>query len=156
MNIKFKKLHEDAIIPTRGTADSAGLDIYALEDCEVLGTYGYLHSPETAFTPVTVGQASIKTGIMCEIPDGYYGKVEARSGLSFGHGIETGAGVVDSGFRGEIGVKVYNFTDKPYKVTKGQRIAQMVIQPYLVCEPIEAEIDTDTERGTNGFGSTGK
>ncbi|KRE33273.1 dUTP diphosphatase [Paenibacillus sp. Soil724D2] len=138
MQIKFKKLHPDAQIPTRGTEEAAGLDLYALEDCEIWD------------------QASIRTGIMCEIPKGYFGKVEARSGLSFKNGIETGAGVIDSDFRGEIGVKLYNSKMEVYVVKKGQRIAQMIIQPYLMCTPVEAEIDTDTERGANGFGSTGR
>lgn len=154
MEIKFKKMHEDAQIPTRGTEHSAGLDIYAMEDCVIpasgvraVGNFSkYVH----------IGQTAVKTGIMCEIPEGYYGKVEARSGLSFKRGIETGAGVVDADYRHEIGVKLYNFTSVPYEVKKGQRIAQMIIQPYLQCTPVEAGIDTETERGASGFGSTGK
>lgn len=150
MQIKFKKLHEDAMIPTRGTIEAAGLDLYALEDCTVYGC------SIDVFENVRVGQASVKTGIACEIPLGLFGKVEARSGLSFGHGIETGAGVVDSDYRGEVRVKMYNFTSDTYEVKKGQRIAQMIIQPYLMYEPVEGDIDTDTERGEKGFGSTGK
>lgn len=153
MNINFKKLHADAYIPTRGTAEAAGLDLYALEDCEIKPCVVTEHRFAER---VHVGQLAVRTGLMCEIPKGYFGKVESRSGSSFKAGIETGAGVIDSDYRGELNVKLYNFTDETYEVEKGQRIAQMVVIPYLICTPVESEIDNDTERGINGFGSTGK
>jgi dUTP pyrophosphatase len=166
--IKFKKLHEDAQIPTRGTERAAGLDIYALEDCVIppceLINVPMERSAEVAeavpvmfVTRVKVGQISARTGIAVEIPDELFGKVESRSGSSFKHGIETGAGVIDSDYRGEVNVKLYNFTDTPYTILKGQRIAQLIILPYVHCTPIEAEnLDMDTKRGENGLGHTGK
>lgn len=137
MNIKFQKMHPDAQIPTRGTKEAAGLDLYALEDCYIGNS------------------AAVRTGIMVDVPDGLYGKVEARSGTSFKNDIETGAGVIDSDYRGELKVKLYNFGNRIYKINKGERIAQLIIQPYIKMDPVEGEIDTDTARGSNGFGHTG-
>jgi len=139
MMLPVKKLHPDAILPTRGSEDAAGLDLYALEDLIIYGK----------------DCASVRTGIAVAIPKGYFGKVEARSGLSFKHDIETGAGVIDADYRGEINVKLYNNGHRLFEIKKGQRIAQLIIQPYLHCEPIEVADLNETRRGDKGFGSTG-
>lgn len=98
---------------------------------------------------------SFSTGLSVAIPEGYVGKVVSRSGLSFKHGIEVGAGVIDSGYRGEIRIHLHNLGDRPVEIKKGDRIAQLLILKHEspVFELVEA-LD-DTERGQNGFGHTG-
>lgn len=144
MKIRFKKLHRDAIIPTRANPNDAGLDIYALEDVLIHPTIR------------SIGQARIPTGIAVEIPEGYYGKVSSRSGLAFKHGIFSFDGTIDSGYRGEIGVLLYNTTDQRYRIHKGDRIAQLLIIPCAVMDPVEVRELSDSHRGSNGFGSSGK
>lgn len=153
---KFKKLHPDAIIPTRGTEEAAGMDLYALEDCIIPPcSASALYCADEIYT--NVGQAAIRTGVAVAIDNGLFGKVESRSGSSFKFGIETGAGVIDSDYRGEVKVKLYNFTAIPYPVMKGDRIAQLIILPYVHSIPKEdPDMDMGTERGANGFGHTGK
>jgi dUTP pyrophosphatase len=164
--IKFKKLSANAIIPTRANKYDAGLDVYASADVEIPASRAFVDkhnaiglSYEDVLTEhllVRIGQASVPTGITVEIPQGFYGKIESRSGVSFRYGVETGAGVVDSGYRGEIGIKLYNTTDKPYHIKKGDRIAQLIILPVTLLEPVEVPELRDGERGENGFGSSGR
>lgn len=138
--LKFKKLRPDAQIPTKGTPQAAGWDLYALEN----------------YSNIALGE-TIETGIAVQIPEGYYGKVEARSGLSFKLEVETGAGVIDSDYRGQVKVKIYNFGAYHLDIKKGERIAQLIIMKYasdLEAEEVD-ELD-DTERGENGFGHTGR
>jgi dUTP pyrophosphatase len=161
--IRFKKIHPDAKIPTCGTDQAAGLDLYAIEDvlippCECPN--GLLTEDvvieDHIDVPVRVGQADVRTGLSLAVPIGFYGKNESRSGLSFKNGIEVGAGVIDADYRGELKVKLYNFTEEPYLVRAGDRIAQLVVNTYLVCDPEEVDELDETERGEGGFGSTGK
>lgn len=144
MHVNFKKMHPDAIIPTRANPNDAGLDIYALEDVVIQPTIR------------SIGQARIRTGIAVEIPEGYYGKVSSRSGLAFKDGMFSFDGTIDSGYRGEIGVLLYNTTDHRYRVRKGDRIAQLLIIPCVVADPIEVYELSESHRGENGFGSSGK
>ena len=133
------KLEEGAICPTRGTVGSAGYDLYANEDGVV--TYG----------TATI----IKTGVSMAIPIGYYGRIAPRSSLGL-RMVDVGAGVVDSDYRGEISVILYNFNPiTPFIVQKGMRIAQIIItQIYTPILTVVNSLDSTT-RGELGFGSTG-
>jgi len=141
MIIRYKKLHEDAIEPTRGSEWAAGYDLYAAED-------KYIDKNQT----VKVG-----TGIAVEIPHGYFGGIYARSGLATKEGIRPAncVGIVDADYRGEIIVALHNEGVLLKEIHKGDRIAQLVIQPCI--SPVFKEVDdlTDTNRGEGGFGSTG-
>lgn len=145
MDIKIQKLKENAIIPTRATGGSAGMDLHACID-----------------SPVTIeaGQrVTVPTGIAVALPSNQYGLfIFARSGLGIKYGISlsNGVGVVDSDYRGEICVGLQNSSNKSYTVAPNDRIAQMVVMP--VCTPNITEVTAldDTVRSTGGFGSTGK
>lgn len=137
--LKFKKLKEDAILPTRGSEHAAGLDLYARENAIVL--------------PNKV--APVSTGLATAIPVGYYGRVAPRSGLAIKNGIDTLAGVVDSDYRGEVNVILANHTECGFEVQKGDRIAQLIIEKIETPTPEWAEELDDTARGASGFGSTG-
>lgn len=143
MKLRIKKLNENAIIPKYGTEFAAGADLYACLDENIL-----IPSGETVM---------IKTGISLEIPTGYVGLVYARSGLAFKKGIAPSnkVGVIDSDYRGEIMVALHNHSKNDYVVQKGDRIAQIVIAPYIKVEfDLVEELD-ETIRNDKGFGSTG-
>lgn len=143
--IRFQKLHPNAVIPQRATPGSAGLDLVACMEEPVLLPPG--------------GRAMIPTGLAMAIPTAeWVGLVYARSGLAVRHGItlSNSVGVIDSDYRGEIRVGLCNLGQEPYTVQPGERIAQLVISPVLL-PPVEVADELDsTERGTGGFGSTGK
>ncbi len=145
MEIKIKKLKENAKIPQRATNGSAGMDLYACIDESVTLNPGQL--------------AVIPTGIAIELPDNTCAAfLYARSGLGVKHGIclSNGVGVIDSDYRGEICAGLCNVSDKPYVIEPYERVAQMVIAPVLT--PVITETDelSDTERGEGGFGSSGR
>ena len=142
-NVKIKKLNESAKIPTYGTDYAAGADLYALAEDIVTIMPG-----ETKL---------IKTGISMEIPTGYAGLIYARSGLASKKGLAPAnkVGVVDSDYRGEIMVALHNHSNEERQIENGERIAQFVITPYLKACFEEVDSLDDTERGENGFGSTG-
>jgi len=142
--IKIKKLKNEAIIPTRGSQQAAGYDLYACSEEDV-----------TIAPHCTV---KVGTGISMAIPEGYFGAVYARSGLSARQGLRPAncVGVVDSDYRGEIIVALHNDTDTEKTIDKNERIAQIVVTPYLSVEFEETKELDDTERGSGGFGSTGK
>ncbi|NYV28103.1 dUTP diphosphatase [Streptobacillus felis] len=144
MEVKIKKLNDNAIIPTYGTEFSAGADLYACIEENIL-----IKSGETVM---------IKTGISLEIPTGLVGLVYARSGLAFKKGIAPSnkVGVIDSDYRGEIMVALHNHSKEDYVVEKFERIAQLVIAPYIKANFIETDTLNDTVRDQGGFGSTGK
>ena len=142
--IRVKRLKPNAALPTYGTAEAAGADLYACLDA-----------------PVTIGageSAFIPTGIALEVPKGCAGLIYARSGLACKRGLAPAnkVGVVDSDYRGEITVVLYNHGTQPQTVAHGERIAQFIITPVLTPEYIAVEELTDTERASGGFGSTGK
>ena len=144
MQVNIKKLSPDAKIPSYGSAEAAGADLYALtEECVII---------ESGQTKL------IHTGIAMEIPKGYVGLIYARSGLATKKGLAPAnkVGVIDSDYRGEIMVALYNHSDIPQSIENGERIAQMVLTPYLSASFSEAGSLSDTERGEGGFGSTGK
>ena len=143
IKVDIKKLHENAIIPTYGTEFSAGADIYALLD-----------------EPVTIAPGETKlihTGLAFAIPEGFVGLNFARSGMATKRGLAPAnkVGVIDSDYRGEVMVALYNQGNVPQTVEHGDRIAQMVFVPYYAADfALKDELD-DTARGSGGFGSTG-
>ena len=143
-NINIKKINPNAIVPTYGSVDAAGADLYACIEADVTIAPG-----ETYL---------VKTGISMEIPVGFAGLIYARSGLSTKKGLAPAnkVGVIDSDYRGEIMVALYNQSDKPQTIEPGERIAQMVITPFI--QGIFNEVDelSGTARGEGGFGSTGR
>ncbi|MBQ7718735.1 MAG: dUTP diphosphatase [Clostridia bacterium] len=143
MKINFKKLDKNAIVPTYGSPFSAGADLYALAGDKITVQPG-----ETVM---------IHTGIALEIPEGYGGFVFARSGLATKRGLAPAnkVGVIDADYRGEVMVSIYNQSAEPQTIDGGERIAQLVIMPFLAAEFTETDELSDTQRGTGGFGSTG-
>lgn len=144
MKINIKKISENAIIPTYGSIGAAGADLYAL-----LSDTLTIKPGET----VLVG-----TGIAMEIPEGFVGLIFARSGLSTKKGLAPAnkVGVIDSDYRGEIKVPLYNQSGSVQTIEKGERIAQMVITPFISADFTEVDELDDTLRGAEGFGSTGR
>lgn len=149
--LKFKKLHEDAILPTRNKEDDAGLDIYAVEDVEIPPS-----EIDRNMVGVRIGRARVQTGIAVEIPKRYYGKVTGRSGLAFEDDIICFVGTVDSPYRGEVGVLLYNLTGRPYFVRKGDRVAQLVIERCELPTPEWSDELSVGSRGEDGYGSSGR
>ncbi|MBQ9414355.1 MAG: dUTP diphosphatase [Clostridia bacterium] len=143
--VKIKKLCAGATIPTYGSAAAAGADIYACTQGEAVTI-----APHTT--------ALIHTGIALAIPDGLVGLVYARSGIASKRDLAPAnkVGVIDSDYRGELMVALHNHGEKPQTVEDGERIAQMVITPYITASFEPAESLDGTERGEGGFGSTGK
>lgn len=136
--IEFSKLVAEATIPTRQTEGSAGLDLYSIENVRIR----------------PMEWSKIRTGISLSVPEGHVGLIKPRSGLAVTYGLDVLAGVIDSDYRGELIVILINFGDLSYNVTTGQRIAQLIVTP-IVTESIVVNWVDDTERGSNGFGSTG-
>lgn len=143
-DINIKKLNENATIPSYGSEFAAGADLYACMDEPVTIAAG-----ETQF---------IHTGLAIEIPAGYAGLVYARSGLACKKGLAPAnkVGVIDADYRGEIMVALYNHSSQAVEVEPGERVAQLVITPYLTAVFEETEELSDTVRGEGGFGSTGR
>ena len=144
MKINIKKLDENAIIPTYGSKGAAGADLYAL-------------LPDTL--TIKPGETVlVGTGIAMEIPEGFVGLVFARSGLSTKKGLAPAnkVGVVDADYRGEIMVALHNHGTVLQTLDAGERVAQMVIAPFLAVEFAETDTLDDTLRATGGFGSTGR
>lgn len=142
--VRFKKLNPNAVMPSYGTEFAAGADLYACID-EPL----QIEAGETAF---------VKTGLAMEIPEGLVGLVYARSGLACKSGLAPAnkVGVIDSDYRGEIMVALHNHSKETRIVESGERIAQMVLAPYVYGEYEEVDELDETGRGSGGFGSTGK
>lgn len=142
MEIKIKKLNKEATIPTCATLGSAGYDLYSLnEKVTIESNESYLFD----------------TGIAIEIPKGYVGLIFARSGLASKLGLapSTKVSVIDSDYRGDIRISLFNHSKTAVLLEEKTRIAQLVIVPYLSCNFVEVEELEETQRGTNGFGSTG-
>lgn len=142
--IRVKKLKEKAILPTYGSAEAAGADLYACLDKNIV-----INPGESAFVP---------TGLAMEIPQGYAGLIYARSGLACKRNLAPAnkVGVVDSDYRGEFMVVLHNHGSTPQEIAYGERIAQLVITPVFTPGFIEVTELSDTGRSAGGFGSTGK
>lgn len=141
--VRIKKLDPEAVMPSYGSEFAAGADLYALLKEEIV-----IQPGETVM---------IHTGLAAEIPEGYAGFVFARSGLASKRGLAPAnkVGVVDSDYRGEWMVALHNHSTVPQTVAPKERVAQMVIMPYLTAQFMEVEELSDTVRGAGGFGSTG-
>ncbi|MBR3538033.1 MAG: dUTP diphosphatase [Eubacterium sp.] len=143
MPVKIKKIKPNAAIPTYGSMYAAGADLYACIDSAVSVQPGETHM--------------IPTGLAMELPEGYAGLIYARSGLASKKGLAPAnkVGVIDSDYRGEVMVALHNHSAVEASIEPGERIAQLVITPYIMGIFDEAEDLSDTERGAGGFGSTG-
>ena len=141
--IRVKKLHPTAILPTYGSAEAAGADLYACLD--------------EAVTVAPGASVWIPTGVAMEVPVGCAGLIYARSGMACKRGLAPAnkVGVVDSDYRGQVVVVLHNHGSETQTVTHGERIAQMVITPVITWPYAEVEDLTDSDRGAGGFGSTG-
>lgn len=139
IKVKIVKISEDAIVPKYATSQDAGCDIYSIEDV-IIKSKEY---------------KSIRTGIKIEIPEGYYGRIAPKSGLALKNGIDTLAGVVDSGYRGEINVLLINNSNFDFNIEKGNKIAQIIFEKMDQAIFEEVKELNETDRGENGFGSTG-
>ena len=142
MTLKFKRIHPDAVLPAYAHPSDAGMDIRSVADMTVPAR----------------GRALVPTGLVVLLPPLYEAQVRPRSGLALKHGITVlnTPGTIDSGYRGEIGVILFNSSDVDFQINKGDRVAQVVIAP--VTQPVikEAQEIDETDRGAGGFGSTGK
>lgn len=139
--IKIKKLNKDAKIPTRGSKYAAGYDLYSCSEYEI--------APH--------GTVKVGTGLSFELPENTFGAIFARSGLATKKGLRPAncTGVCDCDYRGEYIVAIHNDTNEMQTIDKHERIAQLVLMPYIPMEFIESDELSETERGTGGFGSTG-
>lgn len=138
--LKFEKTHDAALLPTKNHETDTGYDVYSVEDKTI---------PARSSAVVNVGLK------FASIPEGYWIKVESRSGLGFKHGISAHPGIIDNAYRGDAGIKLYNHTDTEYQVKAGDRIAQFVI--YMnIHMPVEWGQVEVTDRGGKGFGSSGR
>jgi dUTP pyrophosphatase len=148
--VNFKKLKENAIIPTRGSEYAAGYDLYA-----IIGDSIFDEEPLEIPPHSTV---KVDTGLAMELPNGTFGAIFARSGLATKKGLRpaNSVGVIDSDYRGSIIVALHNDTDETQTIINGERIAQLIILPYIQVDFKEVEELSDTKRGSGGFGSTGK
>ena len=142
MIVRIKKLNENATLPTYGTEYSAGADLYNLNEAVTIPAHK---------------NVLIHTGLSAEIPEGYAGLIYARSGLASKRGLAPAnkVGVVDADYRGEIMVALHNHSDIDATVDAGERVAQLVVTPFLKVEYQLADELSDTVRGAGGFGSTG-
>ena len=143
-DVKIKKLREGAVVPTYGSEFAAGADLYACLDEAVV-----IEAGETKLIP---------TGLAFEIPSGYAGFIYARSGLASKRGLAPAnkVGVVDADYRGEVMVALHNHGKEAQTVESGERVAQMVIAPFVTANFVLADELDDTVRGEGGFGSTGR
>ena len=141
--VNFKKLDERAIVPTYGSDFSAGADLYAITDGDII-----IESGETKL---------LHTYLAMEIPEGFGGFIFARSGLASKKGLAPAnkVGVIDADYRGEIMVALHNHSGVPKTISNGERIAQLVIMPFIAAEFVECSELSETVRDKGGFGSTG-
>jgi len=139
MKLKVKRINREAKIPSKGHKGDAGLDLFSCQECKL--------NPFEA--------KPISTGIKVAIPEGYAGLIWDKSGISL-KSVHRLAGVIDSGYRGEVKVVLVNLGKKPFVIEKGTKIAQMLIQPVMELEVVEVQSLDETPRGEGGFGSTGK
>ncbi|KAI1468624.1 deoxyuridine 5'-triphosphate nucleotidohydrolase [Daldinia caldariorum] len=136
----IKKLSPNAKLPTRGSAFSAGYDLYASQ----------------ATTIPARGKALVETDLAIAVPAGTYGRIAPRSGLAAKHFLDTGAGVIDADYRGPVKVLLFNHADADFAVAAGDRVAQLVVERIYTPDVVEVQELEESVRGAGGFGSTGK
>jgi len=139
ISVYIKKLEESAVIPTRATDTDAGYDLYSTSDGTIPAR----------------GRKVVGTGVAIAIPPPYYGRVAPRSGLAVKKGIDVLAGVIDAGYRGEVGVVLQNLSDEDYLFEKGDRVAQLILEQSNSIAWVELDELEDSTRSDGGFGSTG-
>ena len=141
MTLKFKRIHPEATLPAYGHEGDAGMDVRSVEELEILPG----------------ARALVHTGLVMMLPPGWEAQVRPRSGLALKHGVTVlnTPGTIDAGYRGEVGVILANFGSEPFRVAKGDKVAQIVVAPVVRAGIVEAAEVDDTERGAGGFGSTG-
>lgn len=141
MKLGFKRIHPDAVLPAYAHASDAGMDLRSVDDLVIPSRQSAL----------------VHTGLVMMLPLGYEAQVRPRSGLALKSGIFVlnSPGTIDAGYRGEIGIILANFSDEPFVVAKGDKIAQMVIAPVIQPQIEEVDEIDETDRGAGGFGSTG-
>ena len=141
MTLKFKRIHPDAALPAYAHPGDAGMDVKSTAD----------------ITIPAGGRSLVPTGLVMMLPPMYEAQVRPRSGLALKHGVTVlnTPGTIDSGYRGEVGVILFNSSDSDFHVAKGDKIAQIVIAPVTRADIVETDSVDDTDRGTGGFGSTG-
>ena len=137
--LRFKQLDERAVLPRRGSALAAGLDVYSIEDLKI--------EPKQ--------RAIARTGLAVGIPPGFYGRVAPRSGLAVKSGLDVLAGVIDSDYRGEVCCLLYNTGDEPIHLAAGSKICQLIVEQIIRPEAAWVRDLDETARGAGGFGSTG-
>jgi dUTP diphosphatase len=137
--LRFKQLDPRAVLPSRGSALAAGLDVYSIEDLRI--------EPRQ--------RAIAKTGLSVAIPPGFYGRVAPRSGLAAKNGLDVLAGVIDSDYRGEVCVLLYNTGDEAIDLPAGSKICQLIIEQIITPDATWVSDLDETARGAGGFGSTG-
>ena len=143
--LKVKKLYDNSIVPTRGSAKAAGVDLYA-----------HLESDNIVIQPGET--VMLGSGIACEFPEGYWGMVVPRSSIGIKRGLmlPNNCGVIDEDYRGEIMIAFTNVGITNQTIENGERVAQMILLPYVLHDIVETGELSDTERGAGGIGSTGK
>ena len=139
-SLRFKRLDPRAVLPTRGSLLSAGLDLFCIEDLRL--------EPNT--------RVRAHTGLSVAIPEGFYGRVAPRSGLAANHGLDVLSGVIDADYRGEIICLLYNTGAEPVVLPEGSKICQLIIEQIITPAAVWSEELDATARGAGGFGSTGK
>ncbi len=137
--LRFKQLDPSATLPTRGSLQAAGLDLYAIEDVVIESKQ----------------RALVRTGLAVAIPEGYYGRVAPRSGLAVQKGLDVLAGVIDADYRGEIRCALYNSGAEAIELTAQTKICQLIIEKIITPAAVWANEISETDRGSGGFGSTG-
>ena len=142
--IRVKKLHPGVKLPTYGSPDAAGADLYA-------------HIPEGEIVIAPGETQMVHTGVCMELPRGFAGLIYARSGMATKRGLAPAnkVGVVDCDYRGEVIVALHNHGESAQKIAAGERVAQLVVAPYITADFEEVDELSSTERGAGGFGSTG-
>lgn len=137
--LRFKQLEPSAVLPRRGSAHAAGLDVCSIEDIEI--------GPKQRLLA--------RTGLAVAIPPGFYGRIAPRSGLAAKNGLDVLAGVIDSDYRGEVCCLLYNTSDEVIKLAAGSKICQLLVEQIITPEAVWATDLDETARGAGGFGSTG-
>jgi len=137
--LRFKQLNSRAVLPQRGSALAAGLDVFSIEDLEI--------APKQ--------RVMARTGLAVAIPPGFYGRIAPRSGLAAKNGLDVLAGVIDSDYRGEVCCLLYNTSDETIKLAAGSKICQLIVEQIITPEAAWASDLDETARGAGGFGSTG-
>ena len=137
--LSFKRLDPGATLPTRGSSQSAGLDIFSIEEVVI--------EPKQ--------RSLVRTGLAVAIPEGHYGRIAPRSGLATQKGLDVLAGVIDSDYRGEVRCLLYNAGDEAIHLPAQSKICQLIIEKIITPSAVWSDEISDTDRGSGGFGSTG-